>query len=293
MTITPVRSDDGAITHFIAVKQDVTARQHAEEEIRRLNSELERRVADRTARLEAANRELEAFSYSVSHDLRAPLRSVDGFSQALLDDYAAQLPGEARHYLETIRAAAQRMGHLIAALLSLSRLGRQALVRRPLDTGLLVREVLEELRPLAAGREVDLHIGELPPSQADPTLLRQVWLNLLGNAFKYTAGRDVARIEIGSVRRAGEVVYFVRDNGAGFDMRYADRLFGVFQRLHGQAQFEGTGVGLAIVQRIVHRHGGRVWAEAAEDRGAVFWFTLGPSPLETQPALDHPGAEPR
>lgn len=275
MTITPVRTDDGVITHFIAVKRDVTERQRVEEERQRLNSELEDRVALRTAELEAANRELEAFSYSVSHDLRAPLRSVSGFSQALLEDFGPQLPGDARTHLATIQSAAERMGELISALLRLSRLGRQALARRRLDTAQLVREVLEELRPMTVDRVAEVEIGELPSCDADPTLLRQVWLNLLGNAFKYTATRAVARVEIGSRREHGELVYFIRDNGAGFDMQYADRLFGVFQRLHSQGEFEGTGVGLAIVQRIIHRHGGRVWAEAVLDGGATFSFTLG------------------
>ncbi|MBX3026125.1 PAS domain S-box protein [bacterium] len=278
MTITPVRGDGDAITHFIAVKQDVTERQRAEEERRRLHGELEQRVAERTGELEAANRELEAFSYSVSHDLRAPLRSIRGFSQALLDDFASQLPGEARAHLATIQGAAERMGALIDALLNLSRLGRQALLRRPVDMARLVREVLADLQPLAVGRAVEVALGALPPGDADPTLLRQVWLNLLSNAFKYTTPRAVARIEIGSRREQGEVVYFVRDNGAGFDMGYVDRLFGVFKRLHSQSEFEGTGVGLAIVQRIVHRHGGRVWAEAAPDQGATFSFTLGRTP---------------
>lgn len=280
MTITPVRGDDGAISHFIAVKQDVTERQRAEEERRRLNSELEQRVAERTGELATANRELEAFSYSVSHDLRAPLRSIRGFSQALVDDFGAQLPAEARAHLDTIQGAAERMGRLIDALLNLSRLGRQALLRRTVDMERLVREVLDELQPLAAGRAVEVSLGELPRGDADPTLLRQVWLNLLGNAFKYTAPRAVARIEIGSRRENGEVVYFVRDNGAGFDMGYVDRLFGVFKRLHSQSEFEGTGVGLAIVQRIVHRHGGRVWAEAVQDQGATFSFTLGRAPAD-------------
>jgi PAS domain S-box-containing protein len=225
--------------------------------------------------LEAANKELEAFSYSVSHDLRAPLRTIDGFSQALLEDFGAQLPEEGQRQVRTIREGAQRMGMLIDDLLSFSRLGRQSLTAPAVvDMDRLVREVLEDLLPERKGRRIEIRAARLPDSCGDGAVLKQVWANLLSNAIKYTRTRDPAVVEIGSTVEAGETVYFVRDNGTGFDMRYAHKLFGVFQRLHRAEEFEGTGVGLAIVQRIVERHGGRVWAEAAVDRGATFHFTL-------------------
>jgi PAS domain S-box-containing protein len=267
--------------------RDVTARRKAEEAVRQLNASLEQRVIERTTELEAANKELEAFSYSVSHDLRAPLRAVDGFSQAVLEDYGPQLPEEGQRYLQTIREGAQRMGALIDALLTFSRLSRLPLKKRAVDTGGLVRDTIEELDSQREGRRIEICVGDLPPCQGDPALLKQVWLNLLSNAFKYTRQREPAVIEVGCRRGPAfpqgygeaekgkdENVYFVRDNGTGFDMRYAGKLFGVFQRLHRAEDFAGTGVGLAIVHRIIHRHGGRAWAEAAVDRGATFYFTL-------------------
>jgi len=246
--------------------------------LRDLNADLEQRVSDRTLELQAANKELEAFSYSVSHDLRAPLRAIDGFTRILLEKHIAGLPPEGLRYFNLVRDNAKKMGQLVDDLLAFSRLGRQALKMETVSPLDLVRRVLEELQSDREGRRVDLEIGELPECQADPNLLKQVYLNLIQNAFKFTRGREVARIEIGSLPagegRAEGGVYFVKDNGAGFDMRYVDKLFGVFQRLHSADEFEGTGVGLAIVQRIVHRHGGRVWAEAEADKGAAFYFTL-------------------
>lgn len=268
--------EDGKVVRVRGSFQDITERRQAEEAIRQLNADLEQRVLARTEELATANRELEAFSYSVSHDLRAPLRTIDGFSDALLSDFGAQLPPEGIRFLGLIREGAQRMGELIDDLLTFSRLSRQALNRLTVNTGALVREVLEDLAPQTRGREVAIECGELPSCEGDRALLRQVWLNLLSNAFKYTRRRDVARVTIGARREGAVPVYFVRDNGTGFDMRYAEKLFQVFQRLHLAEEFEGTGVGLAIVERVVKRHGGQVWAEAAEDVGATFFFSLPP-----------------
>jgi len=288
VTVSAIKDSSGKVVGASKVVRDITTRKKAEETIHRLNAQLEERVTQRTAELEAANKELESFSYSVSHDLRAPLRAVDGFSQAVLEDYGPQLPEEGRRCLQTIREGAQRMGALIDDLLTFSRLGRLPLSKRAVETGDLVRAILEDLSSQRAGRQIEVSIAELPVCQGDAVLLRQVWINLLSNAFKYTRRREKAVIEVGCKRepiaaedhggpekKTNENVYFVRDNGTGFDMRYAGKLFGVFQRLHREEEYEGTGVGLAIVQRIVHRHGGRVWAEAAEDHGATFFFTLG------------------
>jgi light-regulated signal transduction histidine kinase (bacteriophytochrome) len=270
-----VKGEDGAVIRIRTVLQDITERKLAEEKINQLNAELEQRVTERTVQLEAANKELEAFSYSVSHDLRAPLRAVDGFSQMVLEDYGPLLPEGCRQDLQTIRNSAQKMGKLIDDLLMFSRLNQLPLSKQSVDAGKLVRGVLEELNSQRNGRRIDLRVADLPPCQADPALLKQVWVNLLSNALKYTGKRESALVEIGCAMEKGRNVYFVRDNGAGFDMKYAHKLFGVFQRLHRAEDYEGTGVGLAIVQRVVHRHGGRVWAESAVDRGATFYFTLG------------------
>jgi PAS domain S-box-containing protein len=274
VTASPIRDAAGKIIGVSKVARDISERKRAQEKIRQLNAELEQRVLERTAQLEAVNKELEAFSYSVSHDLRAPLRAVDGFSRALLEDYGAQLPDEGRDYLQTIRSAAQKMGELIDDLLAFSRLSRLPLRKSDVDTGKLVRGVLEELSGQRQGRQVDVRIDDLAPCQADPALLKQVWVNLLSNALKFTGKREKAVVEIGCAPEKGRNVYFVRDNGTGFDMKYAGKLFGVFQRLHRAEDYEGTGIGLAIVQRVIRRHGGRVWAEAALNRGATFYFTL-------------------
>jgi len=256
-----------------AIRIDIEKRKAAEEEVQKLNAGLEERVAARTAELESANRELEAFSYSISHDLRAPLRAVDGFSQAVMEDYGEKLPEEGKRYLQTIRDGAQRMGMLIDDLLTFSRLSRQPVNKQEVNVAKLVNDVLEELAMQREGREIDVRIGELPPYQGDPALIKQVWVNLLSNAIKYSRDRKPAIIEIGCKKEESGNVYFVRDNGAGFDMQYAGKLFGVFQRLHRADEFEGTGVGLAIVQRVIVRHGGRIWVEAEPGKGATFYFT--------------------
>jgi PAS domain S-box-containing protein len=271
----PVLEDNGTIREWVGTCADITERKKAEEEVRHLNEELEKRVIQRTAQWEASNKELEAFAYSVSHDLRAPLRAINGFSRILLEEYAQELSAEAYRYLEVVRKNAVQMGELIDHLLAFSRLGRQSVIKEPVDMRVLVEQSLAELSGEQEGRQVEIVIGELPACNADSRLFKQVVLNLLSNAVKFTRCREKARIEFGTAGSpSDETVYFVRDNGAGFDMRYADKLFGVFHRLHSTEQYEGTGVGLAIVQRIVIRHGGRIWAEGEVDKGATFYFSL-------------------
>jgi signal transduction histidine kinase len=239
------------------------------------HAELEKRVIQRTAELEAANKELEAFSYTVSHDLRAPLRAIDGFSRILLDEFAASLPAECQEYLADVRANTQHMGRLVDDLLAFARLSRLPLRRQTIDAAEQVQQTLDDLQPEVAGRNVELRVGQLPEMYGDPALLKQVWANLLSNALKYTGKCPAATIEVGSLATAnGEPTFFVKDNGVGFDMRYAHKLFGVFQRLNRSEDYAGTGVGLAIVERIVHRHGGRIWAEAKPNEGATFFFTI-------------------
>jgi PAS domain S-box-containing protein len=264
----------GIVLGVFAAARDVTDQKQAEENVRRLNAELEQRVIERTAELKTANTELEAFSYSVSHDLRTPVRAIDGYAQAVLEDYGPQLPAEGLRFLQTISNSARHLGALIDNLLAFAQLKQLELSKHAVDTNLLVRATLHELGAPWPNRQVELRVGALPASSGDAAMLKQVWLNLLSNALKYTNKRDKAEIEIGCRKVNGADTFFVRDNGTGFDMRYVGKLFGVFQRFHRAEDYDGTGVGLAIVQRIVHRHGGRIWAEAAVDRGAIFYFTL-------------------
>jgi light-regulated signal transduction histidine kinase (bacteriophytochrome) len=245
-------------------------------EIRMLNSELEARVRERTAELERALGEIESFSYTVSHDLRAPLRAIDGFSSLVVESSAGRLDEESQRLLGVVRKNAQHMARLIDDLLAFSRAGRSELRRLRVDLTELARSAFAELTTGAPATPVELRLAPVPEAFGDPALLRQVLANLLSNALKFTAKVDRPVIELGAVASSGDTAYFVRDNGAGFDMAFANQLFGVFHRLHGADEFEGTGVGLAIVRRIVERHGGRVWAEGRVGEGATFYFTLAP-----------------
>lgn len=272
--IQPFKDAEGRVVQWFGTNTDVDTLKQAEERVTALNAELEQRVAARTAQLEAANKELEAFSYSVSHDLRAPLRALDGFSQAVLDDFGATLPATGQRYLRAIRNNAQRMGELIDDLLAFARLNRQSLHRQEVDMGQVVRSVLSDLQPQQGDRRITFKVHPMRTASGDPALLKQVWLNLISNAVKYTSRTAAAVIEVGCEQSDGGQIYFVRDNGCGFDMRYVHKLFGVFQRLHREEDYPGTGVGLAIVERIIVRHGGRVWAEGVVGQGATFSFTL-------------------
>ncbi len=274
MRATPTGKGDEPDILIGAFNEMLRQIQQREEALQQAHDELEERVEDRTAQLAAANKELEAFSYSVSHDLRAPLRGIDGFSLALLEDYAERLDDQGKEHLQRIRAATQRMGMLIDDLLNLSRMTRAEIRKERFNISTLAHSVVESLKEAHAKRSIEFRIEDGLEANADPRLLRVVLENLLGNSCKFTSKRTSARVEFGKMHRNGSTAYFVRDNGAGFDPAYADRLFGAFQRLHGATEFPGTGVGLATVQRIVHRHGGQIWAEGEVEKGAAFYFTL-------------------
>lgn len=265
---------DGPTTHAIVVTHDITELHTAQETARQLNEALEQRIRERKEEWTAASKEMETLCHSISHDLRAPLRHIDGFIELLQKDLADQLSAQSKSYFKTIAAAARQMGQLIDELLAFSRIGRLELQPRPIHLGEIIQTVREELRDLAAGRKIEWQIQELPPVHADPTLLRHVLTNLISNALKFTAGRATAQIQIGGTATAEENIIFIRDNGVGFDMEYAKKLFGVFQKLHSNQRFEGSGMGLAKARRIIQRHGGRTWAEGTVDGGATFYFSL-------------------
>lgn len=274
--LVPRSGGDGKVEGFYGLFFDITRHEKAKQEIERLNRELEQRVRERTADLASANRELESFAYSISHDLRAPLRGIDGFSQMALEEYGDQLEAGGRNYLERVRAAAQRMGHLIDDILELSRVSRHAMRQERVDLSRLAAELMDEIREGDLLRSVEVSIAPGCTALGDPRLLRVLLQNLLENAWKYSARQTEARIDFGSERLdTGETAFFVRDNGVGFDMKYADRLFSPFQRLHDPKDYPGSGIGLATVARIAHRHGGRAWAESAPGQGATLRFTLG------------------
>jgi PAS domain S-box-containing protein len=269
VSLSPLETKEGTLVSCAI--RDITARKRAQKALSLQAAEL----AHSNTELTALNKELEAFSYSVSHDLRAPLRSIDGFSRILVDEYGPRLDPPALHYLQRVLHTTRHMGRLVDDLLNLSRLGRKELARRPTELHSLVRSVLEDLAQDAAGREIEWRIASLPCLVCDPALMKIVFFNLLANAIKFTRPRNQAVIEVSAQETDGHWVIFVRDNGVGFNPKYADKLFGIFQRLHREDEFEGTGIGLATVQRIIHRHGGRIWAESQPDQGATFYFFLG------------------
>jgi PAS domain S-box-containing protein len=269
-----LKDKDENVTGALSSARDITDRKKAEGEIKKLNAVLEQRVLDRTSQLEASNKELAAFSYSVSHDLRAPLRSIDGFSQALLEEYGNKLDDTGKTYLERVRKATERMGFLIDDMLKLSRVSRTEFNSEAVDLSGMAQAIADEHQKSYPGRAVDVTVQEGVMIQGNPYMMKIVMENLMDNAWKFTGKTEHPRVEFGMTVRDGKTVCFVRDNGAGFDMAYVDKLFGAFQRLHTTDQFPGTGIGLATVQRIIHRHGGRVWAEGEVGKGATFYFTL-------------------
>ena len=270
----PLKDENGVVRGGVVAFRDITQRKADEREIGKLNDRLEERVIQRTAQLEEVNKELEAFTYSVSHDLRAPLRHMAGFSGLLLEEFGSVLDSQGQHYARRIQEGTRKMGQLVDELLSLARVGRQSPSLQVAGLNSMVEEVIAMLKPEWDGREVEWKIADLPLVECDPTLMKLVFQNLLSNALKYSRPCTRAVIEVGPVEADAQTIIFVRDNGVGFNMKYSDKLFGVFQRLHRPEEFEGTGVGLATVQRIIKKHGGRVWAEAELDKGATFYFTV-------------------
>jgi signal transduction histidine kinase len=270
----PLKETGGAVIGAVVVLRDITSTKVFEQQTRKLQEEFESRVLQRTAQLEVANKELESFSSSVAHDLRAPLRHIAGFAEILLEDYAASLNPQAREYLVRIQQGIRRMGLMADELLNLAQVGRRPLHLQTVDLTAVARKVIARLKPKWAGRSVEWRIGELPAARCDAAMVRQVFQNLISNAIKYSRLKPHAVIEIGQTTCEEQPAIFVRDNGVGFNMKYAGKLFGVFQRLHTNEVFEGTGIGLATVQRIVQKHRGRVWAEAQPEQGATFYFTL-------------------
>jgi two-component system sensor kinase len=264
----------GALAFGVMVLRNRIGRKRAEEKNIELIKEFERQIAGRTAQLENANKDLESFAYSVSHDLRTPLRAIDGFSRILLDDYKDRLDDDGQRYLNTVHLSAIHLSQLIDDILNFSRMSHREIDMTTVDMGALTREVFDEQRPGAPERNICLRLGDLPSARADLAMIRQVLTNLLGNAIKFTGKRAEAVIEVGGAVEGAENIYWIKDNGAGFDMEYADKLFGAFQRLHSSEEFEGTGIGLTIVKRIIERHGGRVWADGKVDEGATVHFSL-------------------
>ena len=269
-----VFGQDGKFMGRRASNRDITERKEAQDKVNELNRDLEQQVAERTAQLELANKELEAFSYSVSHDLRAPLRAIEGFSHILQEDYAARLDDEAQRLLGVVRDNTKRMNQLIDDILNFSRAGRVAFTFSEIDMEKMAHAVVDELQPSIAGSKLQLDIEHIPPARGDSAMMYQVFVNLLSNAIKFSRTKEFPRIQVGATTADDETIYYVRDNGAGFNMQYADKLFGVFQRLHTINEFEGTGIGLSIVKRIITRHGGRVWAEGKINEGATIYFAL-------------------
>jgi PAS domain S-box-containing protein len=269
-----LKDDAGNVTGALSTARDITEMKEAEEEIRKLNVELEQRVEERTAQLQATNKELEAFAYSVSHDLRSPLRAIDGYTRILLEDYEPLFDKEGKRICSVIRDNTRNMGSLIDDLLSFSRLGRTEMQCSKIDMKTMVKSIFFEITTPEDRKRISFSVNSIPPATGDPSLMRQVWMNLLSNAVKFTSKLNKPVIKVGAKRSGDKIIYTVADNGAGFDMKYANKLFGVFQRLHSTSEFEGNGVGLAIVQRVIHRHGGRVWAEGAVNEGAKFSFSL-------------------
>ena len=287
VTLSPLKDSEGNIIGISKIVRDITEKKRAEDEIRTLNNELEHKVIERTAALQNAYDEMEAFTYSVSHDLRSPLRATDGFSQALLEDYGDKLDATAQDYLSRIRSASQKMGGLIDDLLQLSRQTRTSMIPSTIDLGVIAHQIMSELARQNSERKVEVVIGNDLVAYADTNLMHIALDNLLGNAWKYTSLHSYAKIEFGSMIENGEKVFYIRDDGAGFDMAYVDKLFKPFQRLHTVEEFAGNGIGLAMVYRIIKRHFGRVWAEGEIDRGATFFFTLGLSEITYQHMEEH------